>query len=558
MHLMGNDAVLFSVVLLSALSILSGRCKVLREDFTSTICSPPLLVVNGSETVKGEFRIRSQFSHVKEVKFSGSIGPLGEKRLCKIKCIGGKWVGPLCVGQQVNGRFESLLKSCKLHYINPNQVVTFKNVIINNPGVAFPHGSQLQVRCRELGLYKLLGTASPRCLNGDWTSRLPSCVPTTFLTNFTEDAPPTILIKIPSGSASVEPAGYLAVFPGSTIHFECLYQRRVGAPEWTWTPSEKYLAGWAIAEEEKDLTYRLSIYYAKAQDSGTFTCATPRGITNSVVLHVVSITCDPISVRGIHLTVRVEGTRLGNKAIFHCPLGYLVSGAPNLTCQASGKWSADVPKCEPVQCPSLHAPGGLEEPHLQLEEHNNSYGGRAIFSCAWGYKLLGPPGLECEISGNWSGRLPKCLPVQCPPPVLPINGHLIQSESPGMDGERYAVGSLVQFACKGAHLLEGEASIICTETGFWSHPPPFCTHPPGRVNGGFETVLPAGKPRCPYLGDPDNGLVMPTKFAYEPGDELQVSCNPGFESRMDQQRVRCLPDGRWDAPLPNCTSYDQI
>lgn len=31
----------------------------------------------------------------------------------------------------VNGRFESLLKSCKLHHTNPNQVVTFKNVTIN-------------------------------------------------------------------------------------------------------------------------------------------------------------------------------------------------------------------------------------------------------------------------------------------------------------------------------------------------------------------------------------------------------------------------------------------
>lgn len=70
-------------------------------------------------------------------------------------------------------------------------------------------------------------------------------------------------------------------------------------------------------------------------------------------------------------------------------------------------------------------------------------------------------------TGDWSA-------IQCSPPILPVNGHLVQSESPGMDGGRYAVGSLVQFACKGAHQLEGEASIICTETGFWSHPPPFC------------------------------------------------------------------------------------
>ncbi|XP_030766186.1 locomotion-related protein Hikaru genki [Sitophilus oryzae] len=515
--------------------------KVLQEDLTSDSCSPPLLALNGTQTEKGELRIKKDYSHVKEVKFSGSIGPLGEKRLCKIKCIGGQWVGPLCVDQQDNGRFQPLFKNCKLEYINPHLVVTFKNITIHNPGLVFPHGSQLQIRCRELGLYKLLGTANPRCHNGEWSTRLPSCVSTTLLTNYTEDSPPTILIKIPSGSASVEPGGDLAVFPGSTLHFECLYPRRVGSPDWTWTtPLGQYLTGWAIASEERDWKYRLSIYYAKSQDSGTFTCATPRGITNSITLHVIAVTCEPISVSGMHLTVRVEGTRLGHSAYFYCPTGYMVSGAPNLTCQASGKWSAPVPKCEPVRCPSFSAPGGLTEPHLQLEEHNNSFGGRAVFNCAWGYKLVGIPGLECEINGNWSGRLPRCVPVQCPPPVLPLHGHLIQSEMPGMDGGRYAVGSLVQFACKGAHLLEGEASIICTETGFWSHPPPFC------------------KPRCPYLGEPENGSVDPTKFAYDPDDELQVTCNPGFESRLEEQRLKCLPDGEWSGTLPNCTSYEQI
>ncbi|KAJ3629524.1 hypothetical protein MTP99_013915 [Tenebrio molitor] len=93
--------------------------------------------------------------------------------------------------------------------------------------------------------------------------------------------------------------------------------------------------GWAIASEERDWKYRLSIYYVKPQDSGTFTCATPRGITNSLTLQVAAVHCDPISVSGPHLTVRVEGTRLGHTAIFQCPMGFKVNGAANLTCQAS-------------------------------------------------------------------------------------------------------------------------------------------------------------------------------------------------------------------------------
>jgi hypothetical protein len=45
-------------------------------------------------------------------------------------------------------------------------------------------------------------------------------------------------------------------------------------------------AGWAIAAEEREWKYRLSVYYTKPQDSGVFTCATPRGLTNSVTVHV--------------------------------------------------------------------------------------------------------------------------------------------------------------------------------------------------------------------------------------------------------------------------------
>lgn len=47
------------------------------------------------------------------------------------------------------------------------------------------------------------------------------------------------------------------------------------------------LSGWAVASDERNWKYRLSIYYAKPQDSGTFTCATPRGITNSITLQVI-------------------------------------------------------------------------------------------------------------------------------------------------------------------------------------------------------------------------------------------------------------------------------
>lgn len=47
-----------------------------------------------------------------------------------------------------------------------------------------------------------------------------------------------------------------------------------------------YVSGWAISSSERDWKYRLSIYYAKSQDSGLYTCTTPKNLTNSINLHV--------------------------------------------------------------------------------------------------------------------------------------------------------------------------------------------------------------------------------------------------------------------------------
>jgi hypothetical protein len=107
-----------------------------------------------------------------------------------------------------------------------------------------PHGHTLQARCEDLGLYKLVGEAKVLCSNGLWAPKLPQCVPTTLLTNYSDDSPPSIRIKVGVGSAAYEPSGFLAVLPGSTLHLDCMYPRRKGSPEWTWTGwFRQYLTG---------------------------------------------------------------------------------------------------------------------------------------------------------------------------------------------------------------------------------------------------------------------------------------------------------------------------
>lgn len=60
--------------------------------------------------------------------------------------------------------------------------------------------------------------------------------------------------------------------------------------------------------------------------------------------------------------------------------------------------------------------------------------------------------------------------IRCPAPVVPLNGRLVEDATPGI----YGVGAVIQFSCSERHQLVGEASIVCIESGVWSHPSPFC------------------------------------------------------------------------------------
>ena len=70
----------------------------------------------------------------------------------------------------------------------------------------------------------------------------------------------------------------------------------------------------------------------------------------------------------------------------------------------TGKWSGEIPRCEAILCPPLE-PSNAK---LQLLEHNNTVGGRAVFACMWGHVLTGPLSIRCEGDGVWNGTMPTC------------------------------------------------------------------------------------------------------------------------------------------------------
>ncbi|CAI6362587.1 unnamed protein product [Macrosiphum euphorbiae] len=246
-------------VILGTCSTASALGQVDKPTVDGGGCPSPGLTLNGTRVVPRS-GMSPDFSTLSEVKFparlpspsgkgsasvasSSSVDAEAPSRICKIKCVSGQWVGPLCQEINGDGRFQPILKSCALEEVPPNLILSFKNRIIIEFNTTIPHNNTIAARCQEpIGTYKLSGPPVLNCSNGIWSSPIPKCQPTTLFTNYSENSPPTILVRVPSGSAAVDQNGGLVVFPGSILHLECLYLRRHGDPEWTWTSeAETYL-----------------------------------------------------------------------------------------------------------------------------------------------------------------------------------------------------------------------------------------------------------------------------------------------------------------------------
>lgn len=158
---------------------------------------------------------------------------------------------------------------------------------------------------------------------------------------------PTILFRHHNGPIAQSNDGKLIVYPGTTVHMECLWMRRFGNPKWSINHTfRNYPEGW-VTDEGRDntLEYRLSIFHAVEDDSGIYTCMTPARHDHSVEVLVRAIQCPDIpNKRG--LTANLNETKLGSKIQLSCINGNSLIGASELTCMPSGNWSAPLPVCE--------------------------------------------------------------------------------------------------------------------------------------------------------------------------------------------------------------------
>ncbi|KAL0970174.1 hypothetical protein UPYG_G00238360 [Umbra pygmaea] len=145
-----------------------------------------------------------------------------------------------------------------------------------------------------------------------------------------------------------------------------------------------------------------------------------------------------------------------------CLPGYDLQGSGIRLCQPDGTWSGSPPSCRVRSCPALSPPN---HGHMNCSEGGASYRAECEVRCAEGYRLVGDGRVSCQADSHWSGTLPRCVEVRCPPMVTLRNVVL----SPPACGQREVrPGTLCRLSCRRGYQLQGDLEARCLSSGDWS------------------------------------------------------------------------------------------
>uniref|UniRef100_A0AAV2KL76 Sushi, von Willebrand factor type A, EGF and pentraxin domain-containing protein 1 n=1 Tax=Knipowitschia caucasica TaxID=637954 RepID=A0AAV2KL76_KNICA len=241
--------------------------------------------------------------------------------------------------------------------------------------------------------------------------------------------------------------------------------------------------------------------------------------------------CHPVMCGGPP-TVANAGYRLNSNTYmstvtYTCFEGYRPQGSMEVVCEVSGEWSRPVPRCVSVECGE---PPALDDAETVGE--NYEVGNRVFYRCKEGYTLIGSETRECLPGGQWSDSSAQCVPRSCgPPPDIeyaePYESHQL-------------FGDTANYYCTDGYTASNNSKMICNAQGVWVPPdgmePPLCTanfclRPPDLPHAIFDSI---SKPK------------------YASSIEVSYKCEEGF-MLSNIGTLRCLMGGQWE-PSPDHVS----
>ncbi|XP_040895372.1 E-selectin-like [Toxotes jaculatrix] len=339
--------------------------------------------------------------------------------------------------------------------------------------------------------YRLVGPSSVTCTSAaEWSETMPRCE--------------AITCQNPKGDAHLVPKcsqSSTELWTGSSCSFSC---------------EEGFeLQGADIIQCSQDGQWSKAIPTCKAVQ-----CPALQKLENGVV------SCGHANERFIY----------GNTCSFSCAPGYRLVGPSSVTCTSAAEWSETMPRCEAVQCPALQK---LENGVVSCGHANERfiYGNTCSFSCAPGYRLVGPSSVTCTSAAEWSETMPRCEATRCPVPEIPTSGHISCSpslSSPVSTGTSYPLGMSCTFSCDEGYELKGALSMECEHPGQWSTTPPSCT------------VI-----SCPLFTAPENGHINCSNSEPIYNSQCSFTCSQDY-SLDGHELLTCDRHGNWTGERPTC------
>ncbi|CAH2293998.1 sushi, von Willebrand factor type A, EGF and pentraxin domain-containing 1 [Pelobates cultripes] len=218
----------------------------------------------------------------------------------------------------------------------------------------------------------------------------------------------------------------------------------------------------------------------------------------------------------------VTSLHFGSTVKYSCMDGFMLKGESQITCNANGMWSPELPHCIPVECPQPE-----EVPNGILDVQGLTYLSTVLYTCKPGFNLKGNATLICGADGCWLGGKPMCKAIECPAAKQIQNGRF--------SSQNLHYGETVTYVCNRGFKLQGKSTLTCRETGEWDGEAPFCKEitckPPQAI---------------------ENGFVEGADYRF--GAMIMYSCMPGFQ--LNGFAMQTCEESGWSSSTPTCQQTD--
>nr|XP_057922474.1 sushi, von Willebrand factor type A, EGF and pentraxin domain-containing protein 1 isoform X2 [Doryrhamphus excisus] len=145
-----------------------------------------------------------------------------------------------------------------------------------------------------------------------------------------------------------------------------------------------------------------------------------------------------------------------------CQPGFELQGTGIRLCQADGTWSGSPAICKARSCPPLAKP---QHGFLKCSNGSASFRAECQVGCDRGYRIEGGPRITCLANSQWSGPLPRCVEVRCPP-IGALKNILLSP--PACTRRSASPGSACMLTCRQGYSLQGNRKAVCLGSGNWT------------------------------------------------------------------------------------------